>query len=172
MNRALWTSLVSIGAAQAMKIPGRIRESGRWEWKDLVRTGGMPSSHSAGVAALAAYLGVKKGVSSPFFSLSALLGVIVIYDAMGIRRHTGLIASEVNHLEKTVVKLTEKSSPHLHQKREKELEEKLGHLPEEVLGGALLGTLIGWISAVTEPASKGRAAKASQVIRRLWARLT
>lgn len=172
MNRALWTSLASIGAAQAIKIPKRIQETGRWEWRHLVSTGGMPSSHSAGVAALAAYLGVKKGISSPYFSLSAMLGVIVMYDAMGIRRQAGLIASEVNQLEDTVVKLSEEHPPHIHPKNNKELEEKLGHLPEEVLGGALLGALIGWISAIAEPAPMGQFAKARTVIRRSLARLT
>ncbi len=149
MNRALWTSLAAIGTAQALKIPGRFRQSGRFEWLDLFRTGGMPSSHSAGVVSLATYIGLKKGTSSISFSLAVVLSLIVMYDAMGIRRHAGMIASEVNQLEDVLVKLTEQHPPHVHRK-DKELEERLGHLPEEVLGGAAVGAAIGWLSYLTE----------------------
>ncbi|MDO3677756.1 divergent PAP2 family protein [Paenibacillus ehimensis] len=150
MNRALWTSLAAIGTAQALKIPDRIRQSGgRFEWLDLFRTGGMPSSHSAGVVSLATYIGLKKGPSSISFSLAAVLSLIVMYDAMGIRRHAGMIASEVNQLEDVLVKLTEQHPRHVHQK-DKELEERLGHLPEEVLGGAAVGAAIGWLSYMME----------------------
>ncbi|MCM3267428.1 divergent PAP2 family protein [Paenibacillus elgii] len=149
MNRALWTSLAAIGTAQALKIPDRFRQSGRFEWADLFRTGGMPSSHSAGVVSLATYVGLKKGVSSISFSLAVVMSLIVMYDAMGIRRHAGMIASEVNQLEDVLVKLTEHHPPYVHRK-DKELEERLGHLPEEVLGGAVIGAAIGWLSYMTE----------------------
>ncbi|UUZ95905.1 divergent PAP2 family protein [Paenibacillus sp. P25] len=171
MNRALWTSLASVVIAQAIKIPKRIEETGKWEWSDLFRTGGMPSSHSAGVASLATYMGVKKGFSSPYFSLAAMFSVVVMFDAMGIRRHAGLIATEVNELEETVIKLTEEHAPYSHPRMEKELEEKLGHLPAEVAGGALLGIAIGWLSAATEQASAKKRASAAGFMRRWTTRL-
>ncbi|SCW38699.1 hypothetical protein SAMN04487970_100543 [Paenibacillus tianmuensis] len=168
MNRALWTSLAAIGTAQALKLPDRFRQNGRFEWEDLVRTGGMPSSHSAGVVSLATYVGLKNGASSISFSLAALLSLIVMYDAMGIRRHAGMIASEVNQLEDVLVKLTEQHPPHVHRK-DKELEERLGHLPEEVLGGAVIGAAIGWLSYVTEfPRHRGRKAWVSFIRKSLY----
>ncbi|WP_281887957.1 divergent PAP2 family protein [Paenibacillus sp. YYML68] len=153
MNRALWTSIVGIGAAQLLKMPLHIRERGAWSWSDLFRTGGMPSSHAAGVVSLATYLGLKKGFAAELFAVSAMLSFVVMYDAMGIRRHAGLIASEVNELEETVANITKDHPIHVHEKRAQELEERLGHLPEEVLGGALLGALVGALSYATESRS-------------------
>lgn len=171
MNRALWTSIAAIGTAQALKIPVMIREKRHWTWRDLFRTGGMPSSHSAGAVSLATYIGLKRGSSSISFALASLLSLIVMYDAMGIRRHAGLIATEVNLLEETVVKLTKQHPPHVHQEREEDLEERLGHLPEEVLGGALLGILIGGLSYAAESARAGRVENGFRLIRKSLAGL-
>ncbi|WP_159887673.1 divergent PAP2 family protein [Paenibacillus puerhi] len=151
MNRALGTSLIGIGLAQVLKMATRPRGSDAWKWPDLTATGGMPSSHAAGVVSLAAYLGLKHGFSSDSFAVASLLGLIVMYDAMGIRHQAGLIASEVNGLEKTVVNLTKDDPAHQHPKRDKLLEERLGHLPVEVLCGALLGAVVGWASYAAEP---------------------
>ncbi|MED4600147.1 divergent PAP2 family protein [Paenibacillus validus] len=151
MNRALWTSIVGVGAAQLLKIPAHLQERRSWSWSDLFRTGGMPSSHAAGVVSLASYLGLKKGFSSDSFALATLLSLIVMFDAMGIRRHAGLIAMEVNELEDTVFKLTQEHPHHAHRRRDAELEERLGHMPAEVLGGAVLGAVIGFLSYVSEP---------------------
>ncbi len=105
----------------------------------------------AGVVSLASYLGLKKGFSSDSFALATLLSLIVMFDAMGIRRHAGLIAMEVNELEDTVFKLTQEHPHHAHRRRDAELEERLGHMPAEVLGGAVLGAVIGFLSYVSEP---------------------
>ncbi|CAG7604802.1 hypothetical protein PAESOLCIP111_00738 [Paenibacillus solanacearum] len=155
MNRALWTSIIGIAAAQALKVTVSPREhGGGWDWRRLAGTGGMPSSHSAGVASLATYLALRKGVSSTSFAIAMMLGMIVMYDAMGIRRQTGLIATEVNEMEDTVAKLAEQHPTLIHEKREKELEERLGHLPAEVAAGAMLGMLTGMLSFITEPRRK------------------
>ncbi|MBP1156176.1 MULTISPECIES: divergent PAP2 family protein [unclassified Paenibacillus] len=166
MNRALWTSIAAIGTAQALKISARVRAKEHWAWRDLFRTGGMPSSHSAGAVSLATYIGLKKGSSSISFALASLLSLVVMYDAMGIRRHAGLIAMEVNLLEETVVKLTEQHPPHVHQQRGEDLEERLGHLPKEVLGGALLGVLIGCLGYATESGRTGRFENGFKFIRK------
>ncbi|WP_284638827.1 divergent PAP2 family protein [Paenibacillus silviterrae] len=162
MNRALLTSLASIGIAQALKIPTARYRNGRWDWKELWTTGGMPSSHSAGVASLATYIGLKKGIASIPFALSTMLGLIVMYDAMGIRRHAGLIAMQVNDLEEEVGELSRRHPSMLHTKRERELEERLGHVPEEVAGGALLGMLLGAISFIIEP-KRSRSRRSSKL---------
>ncbi|AFC32047.1 divergent PAP2 family protein [Paenibacillus mucilaginosus] len=150
MNRALWTSIAGIGAAQALKVPMKLRQTGRIEWKDLFGTGGMPSSHSAAVVSLATYVGLKKGFASIPFALSTILSLIVMYDAMGIRRHAGLIAEEVNDIGAALLKLTNPAMREPGDKPKEELEESLGHLPEEVLGGALLGMAVGWLSYASE----------------------
>ncbi|SDC77956.1 hypothetical protein SAMN02799630_01464 [Paenibacillus sp. UNCCL117] len=158
MNRALWTSLIGIGAAQLLKLTPRMGEPQAWAWPDLTATGGMPSSHAAGVVSLASYLGLKHGFRSDSFAVASLLGLIVMYDAMGIRHHAGLIATEVNGLEETVANLTKDHPQHQHERSDKLLEERLGHMPIEVLCGALLGAAVGWISYATEPSASRRGA--------------
>jgi len=150
MNRALATALLAVGAAQALKLPLTRATKGRWDWAQLTQTGGMPSSHSAGVSALAAYIACKRGVSALDFAVSALFGGIVMYDAMGIRRAAGEIAVEVNDLDEQVERLAERHPGAYHARRRKELREQLGHLPREVLGGALLGVALGTASYALE----------------------
>ncbi|TVY06721.1 divergent PAP2 family protein [Paenibacillus cremeus] len=155
MNRALWTSIAGIAAAQVLKIPSNMKENGgRWEWRDMFRTGGMPSSHAAGVVSLATYIGMKKGFASSSFAIASTLSLVVMYDAMGIRRQAGLIATEVNELDEKVNKLSKQQMPHMPVEKDNELEERLGHLPAEVLGGALLGTFVGLGSFACETKRK------------------
>ncbi|MBE1446991.1 divergent PAP2 family protein [Paenibacillus sp. OAS669] len=156
MNRALTTALLSVGVAQLAKVPLAYQQTGRLDWSNLLRTGGMPSSHSAGVAALASYVALKRGVTSIHFATASMLGLIVMFDAMGIRRQAGIIATEVNDLGDTVALMAEKDPSLGHEKREKQLEERLGHIPQEVLGGALMGTFIGAGSFLLEKPTRKR----------------
>jgi len=150
MNRALKTSLFSVITAQLLKIPFGYMQTGKWSIGTMFTPGGMPSSHSAGVSSLATYIGLKKGFQSIDFSIAALLGLIVMYDASGVRRHAGETAIVVNDLEESIEKLAE-SHPELssYRKREKELKERLGHLPSEVAAGAAYGILVGMLSFFT-----------------------
>lgn len=150
MNRALCTALAGVAAGQLLKVPVNYWKTHKWDWSMAVEPGGMPSSHSAGVASLAAYTAMKKGFGSMEFAISALFGLVVMYDAMGIRRHAGEIAMEVNELDQRVEELEQDNPGVYHEKRQEMLEEKLGHLPVEVLGGTLLGAAIGAASFFTE----------------------
>ncbi|WP_102336270.1 divergent PAP2 family protein [Salimicrobium jeotgali] len=150
MNRGIITALGSIGLAQAAKIWTYYRKTGEWDVKQLAATGGMPSSHSAGVASIASYIAANKGSRHTETALAVVFGVIVMYDAQGIRRHTGEIAKLVNELEDSFSKIS-KDFPSLEfVEREKELKELLGHQPLEVLGGAILGGILGVWSAKIE----------------------
>ena len=146
MNIGIATALAAISVAQLVKIPLEKIKTGSWNWSTLFETGGMPSSHSAGVTSLATYIALKKGFRTIEFALSTIFGIIVMYDAMGIRRHAGEIAIEVNELDKEVEKIAGKKPGIFHERRKKDLKERLGHQPSEVLGGALLGIIIGWVS--------------------------
>lgn len=100
----------------------------------IVSSGGMPSSHSALVTALAFSIGFTEGFSSTIFALSFVIGLIVMYDASGVRRAAGKQAEVLNifikNFEKYGIKIDFK------------LKELLGHSPIEVLMGALLGVAI------------------------------
>ncbi|WP_134700137.1 divergent PAP2 family protein [Ammoniphilus sp. YIM 78166] len=147
MNRAIKTALSGIVLAQGLKIPFEYLQTGKWNIKTAVTPGGMPSSHSAGVSSLATYIGLKKGFCSIDFSIATLLGLIVMYDAAGVRYHAGQTAIAVNDLKESVEKLSEAHPEieHYHD-TEKELKERLGHLPSEVAAGALFGLAVGAVS--------------------------
>lgn len=153
-NKGIITAFSAIGIAQALKILTHKRLTGNWDWKQITTTGGMPSSHSAGVSALAVYIAAKKGSRHTETALATTFGVIVMYDAQGIRRHTGEIAQLVNELEDKFADLSGNFPSFEFVEKEKELKELLGHQPLEVLGGAILGTILGLLSAKYENSNK------------------
>lgn len=165
MNRGIITSLSAIGIAQGLKILTNKKLTGKWDWKQAFTTGGMPSSHSAGVSALAAYVAANKGTRHTETALAVVFGTIVMYDAQGIRRHTGEIAQLVNDLEDSLVSISGDFPSMEIVKREIELKELLGHQPVEVLGGALFGIVFGLISAKIENDARQKKIAAQQRLR-------
>ena len=133
MNKGIITALSAIGLAQGLKVFTHKKITGEWDLKQAFTTGGMPSSHSAGVAALASYVAANRGTRHTETALAVVFGAIVMYDAQGIRRHTGEIAQLVNDLEENVVALSGNFPSFEVVKREEELKELLGHQPVEVL---------------------------------------
>ncbi|CAG9623766.1 divergent PAP2 family protein [Sutcliffiella rhizosphaerae] len=142
MNRPLKIAISAILLAQLIKIPIKYIRSGKWEWNTFFETGGMPSSHSAGVTALATIIALKKGIKTIDFALAAIFGLIVMYDAQGVRRQTGEITLAVNDLAEKLDRLEGKPEENVHDKLKKRLKERLGHQPEEVVGGAFLGLIL------------------------------
>ena len=106
----------------------------------LVGSGGMPSSHSATVCALATASCIKFGPGSFEFAVSLILSIIVMHDAMGVRRETGIQARVLNELIETFAKMG-----HSELSAEDKLKEFVGHTPLQVLIGALLGISIALI---------------------------
>ncbi|TQR21282.1 divergent PAP2 family protein [Psychrobacillus vulpis] len=162
MNRGIVTALSAIGIAQGLKILTHKKLTGKWDMKQFFTTGGMPSSHSAGVAAIASYVAAHKGIRHTETALAVVFGTIVMYDAQGIRRHTGEIAQLVNDLEDNVAELSGNFPSFEYVQRDVELKELLGHQPVEVAVGALFGVAFGLISAKLENNDrKARAEKTS-----------
>lgn len=102
-------------------------------FKIFTTTGGMPSSHSAFVIAMATSTGLIDGFSSTTFALSLGVALVVMYDAAGLRRAAGKMAATLNKIVDHVydVPTSEK------------LRELLGHTPVEVFIGAILGVFVG-----------------------------
>jgi acid phosphatase family membrane protein YuiD len=148
MNKGVYLALFSIGLAQGLKIPLHYLKKKEWRTELFFETGGMPSSHSAGVASLTTYVALRKGMSTFDFALALIFGLIVMYDAQGIRRQTGELTLRVNSMNDLVEKIQKEQSVEYKQKAPKKLKEMLGHKPEEVVGGAVLGALIGAVGHV------------------------
>ena len=102
--------------------------------------GGMPSSHSATVCSLVTAVCYEYGAGSFEFAISLILAIIVMYDAMGVRRETGIQAQLLNEMLKVFEDMG-RSEISAHDK----LKEFVGHTPLQVLMGAILGIFCGVI---------------------------
>lgn len=101
-------------------------------WRRLFNgSGGMPSSHVTFSWTLMFLFLLNEGLSSKEFAITFVFGIIVAYDAMGIRYESGKQATAINKL---MTKVPVKNVP--------KLKEQLGHRMKEVIGGALLSILI------------------------------
>lgn len=107
---------------------------GKLNFKLLVGTGGMPSSHSSFVSALTTAIGIREGFTSALFMISLGYAVIVISDAAGVRRAAGRQASILNKIIEDLSKAGKFN--------DEKLWELLGHSPIEVFFGILLGVFI------------------------------
>ena len=145
MNKGVYLALLSIGLAQGIKIPLHYIKKKEWRPDLFFQTGGMPSSHSAGVSTLTTYIALQRGVPTFDFALSLVYGLIVMYDAQGVRRQTGELTLKVNSLNDLIEKIQKDEAVEFKQEAPKKLKEMLGHKPEEVIGGAFFGVLVGII---------------------------
>jgi len=102
---------------------------GKEELESFTKNGGMPSGHTATMAALATYLGILYGFGSGIFALAVAVLLVVAYDAMKVRRAVG------EHGE-------------ILKRAEKKLKVVKGHTPLEVLAGAVLGIVVGQVVAL------------------------
>jgi acid phosphatase family membrane protein YuiD len=133
-NPVLIAALTAWSLAQIIKIPLEYLRTKTWNWALLLRAGGMPSSHSALVTAGAHSIGLFHGFETPVFGLAAVVAIIVIYDATGIRRQAGKHAEIINAMIQDLA--------HGHPLQQQQLREVLGHTPLEALSGTIFGLVI------------------------------
>ncbi len=133
LNTPLMAAFAATLLAQALKVVIVLITERRLALDRLLETGGMPSSHSAAVAAIATVLGLQYGFGSPYFALAAVFGSVVVYDATGIRRAAGKQAELINDLVNELAHLFDEGF------RPLALKTLLGHTYPQVLVGVLLG---------------------------------
>ena len=135
-NRIFMASVSGWLVAQILKTIIHMWFNRKFVAERLVGSGGMPSSHSATVCALAAAAGMEYGGGSFQFAMAAVFAIVVMYDAIGVRRDTGIQARVLNEMMELFTKMGKEMSV------EDKLKEFVGHTPLQVLMGALLGILI------------------------------
>jgi acid phosphatase family membrane protein YuiD len=138
-NPIVLSALTSWFLAQAIKSAIMLLRTKRRNVKEILqtivwRTGGMPSSHAALVSAMTASIAIKEGIHSNLFALSFFMALIIMRDAMGVRRSSGIQAKSLNSLGKS---MEERIGVEYHAVKEVQ-----GHTPLEVVIGALLGIFI------------------------------
>ncbi|KAK7375204.1 hypothetical protein VNO78_35897 [Psophocarpus tetragonolobus] len=134
-NLPLLSAFLSFALAQFLKIFTTWYKEKRWDSKRLLDSGGMPSSHSATVSALAFAIGIQEGAGSPAFAVAVVLACIVMYDASGVRLHAGRQAELLNQI---VCELP----PEHPLSNVRPLRDSLGHTPLQVVAGGVLGCII------------------------------
>lgn len=134
-NAILISAVTAWAIAQLLKVAVNVILLRKLNFQLIFSSGGFPSSHSATVSALALGIGKYYGWDSPIFAVSAVFGMIVLYDAAGVRRAAGKQAEVIN-------RLVERLHPSLHFDQER-LKELIGHTPLEVFGGASVGIIVG-----------------------------
>lgn len=123
--------LLACVVAQGLKISIGVIRQRRFDFRWLMVTGGMPSTHAAGVSALSTNIGFQTGFGSPLFATAVAFTIIILFDAQGVRRWSGRQAQILN-----------KMMEDMYFKRriqEQRLKELLGHTPMEVFAGMAVG---------------------------------
>ena len=99
-NTVLISAVSGWFVAQVLKTLIHLFMTRKFVAERLVGSGGMPSSHSATVCALATSIAIECGFASTEFAISLILAIIVMHDAMGVRRETGIQAKVLNEMLK------------------------------------------------------------------------
>ena len=141
-NCPLSISLTGWLVAQVLKTLINGLLLGKFSLERMWGSGGMPSSHSATVCSLVVAAARLYGPDSAIFALAFIMAIIVMYDAMGVRRETGEQAKILNRMLTDWMEAESANSPFL---GDKKLKEMVGHTPFEVLGGAIVGVAVGWL---------------------------
>ncbi len=137
-NAPFVAAALSVFVAQMLKPFINAILERQFDWRLLVSTGGMPSSHTAGVIALTTSIALTVGVGTVYFAISFTFASIVIHDAMGIRRAAGKQAEVINEWSRLLSDI-HREGPF----NPENLKTMLGHSFSQVLSGALLGLIIG-----------------------------
>lgn len=134
-NRVLLVSLAGWAVAQALKVVIEVVTHRRLNFARLTGAGGMPSSHSSLVTALAVAVARRDGLASTPFAIAAVFAGVVMYDAAGVRQAVSIQAQLLNRMMDDFF-----AHRGLDQRRLREL---IGHTPRQVLAGAVLGIVVG-----------------------------
>ena len=97
-NEILTVSLLSWFVAQVLKTIINFVLLGRFQLERMWGDGGMPSAHSATVTAMVIATARSEGIHSAIFAVAAVVAIITMHDAMGVRRETGEQAKVLNKM--------------------------------------------------------------------------
>ena len=132
-NLTLWSAVLAWAVAQLAKQLTHLAATRRVDFRLFISAGGMPSTHSATVSALTASVALREGFGSPLFAVTAIMALLVMFDAQSVRRAAGIQARLLNQIVDELFRE--------HRLAQTKLVELLGHTPLEVLAGLLTGVL-------------------------------
>ena len=131
---ALFTGISAVMLAQITKFFVHLVWKRKVDLRLFTTTGGMPSSHAAGVMGLSTTVGLICGWNSIEFAMAFGYALVVMYDAAGVRRAAGKQAACLNRIIMDIYKQELKEAGG-------KLKELLGHTPMQVFAGAVFGVI-------------------------------
>lgn len=131
--------VLSAFIAQFIKVLTYLCTHRKMNFKIFTTTGGMPSSHTAGVIALSTSVAIIDGITSLIFAVSLGFSLVIMQDAAGLRRAAGKTAATLNRLVDEIVVKNSEVKPY------EALKELLGHTPLEVFCGMILGIIVPFV---------------------------
>lgn len=148
----IWSIIIAYLSAQTTKFVLDRKNNKNLTWRDYFASGGMPSSHSASIVAPCTLIGLRMGFGSPLFAFALVVTVIICYDACSVRRSVGEYGLVINELIKNSKDREELLKPLNKDLRSRGVKigkgeqrmpiYKRGHLPSEVIAGAILGVVV------------------------------
>ena len=140
LNPILTVALLAWFVAQVLKTLINFILLGKFQLERMWGDGGIPSAHSATVCAMVIATARSEGFGSAIFAVAAVVAIITMHDAMGVRRETGEQAKVLNKMIEQWIDVTEKNAPFL---QNMHLKEMVGHTPLQVLAGFVVGCVVG-----------------------------
>lgn len=136
-NIPLVTGGLAFLLSQILKVVIYYFKEKKLDLSHFLEAAGMPSTHSAMSMAMTLMIGLKDGFASTFFAIAAVLTIIVMYDAMGVRFAAGQQAVVLNKIIEDMYseKISEKEK----------MKELIGHTPVEVFAGGIVGLAVALI---------------------------
>lgn len=118
-------------AAHLIKFLLSLLSSNKQQDRNFFKSGGMPSAHSATIVSVSVLVGLTEGFDSAIFALAVAVSLIIMHDAVRVRRATGDNGIAIERLVK--------------EQKSKVVLPRIvrGHTVPEVIVGAILGALIG-----------------------------
>jgi len=145
MNKILLISISAWAITQVLKVVFGLAREKHLDLRYFVAGGGMPSAHAATVSALATAIAITQGLDSVVFAITAIVAIIVMYDAAGVRRAVSRQSIILNRIVKELRNRRPRDEV------EHDLWEFIGHTPFQVIVGAALGILVAWLWLVVSP---------------------
>lgn len=134
--------VVSWLSAQVFKLVLAIIKREKINVAKVLASGGMPSTHSAVVTSAAVIIGCQNGFLSNIFAICLIFALVVMFDAMNVRRAAGELGENFNRALKVIYKDDGKLIT------DNEVDAPRGHTLSEVVAGALTGAAVGMLVGV------------------------
>ena len=138
-NKTLVAPICAWAVAQLSKTFVALLQGKELRLRYLLGSGGMPSSHSSFVTALATSVAMLQGVGSVTFAISAIVALVVMYDAAGVRQSVSRQSKVINRIVGEL-RLGRRVTD-----MESDLRELVGHTPFQVVAGSALGIAVAWL---------------------------